>query len=174
VRLDVRPASLDGVDIDIVLDLLAEAAAWTAARGHANWPPRFSRRSIERYAAAGDLYVAEIDGVTVATVRLQWDDPRFWGDDTTDGRAGYVHRLVVRRSHGGVGLGARMLTWADEQVLARGRALLRLDVVSHNAPLRAYYEAAGFAHVRDVTGEWVDDDGRRNEWRTSLYERPCE
>ncbi len=104
---------------------------------------------------------------------LQWEDPRFWGDDGTDGRAGYVHRLVVRRAHAGRGLGARILAWADENVRAGGRSHLRLDVVSHNAPLRRYYETAGFEHVRDVTGEWTAPDGTPHTWSTSLYQRRC-
>ena len=52
------------------------------------------------------------------------------------------------------------------------RTQLRLDVVSHNTPLRQYYERNGFGHVRDLSGEWVLADGTRQEWCTSLYERP--
>jgi hypothetical protein len=71
------------------------------------------------------------------------------------------------------GLGYRLLDWADEQVRAVDRVALRLDVVSDNRPLRAYYEAAGFEHRRDVTGEFELRDGTRRGWRTSLYERAC-
>jgi hypothetical protein len=56
---------------------------------------------------------------------------------------------------------------------ARARSALRLDVVSDNRPLRGYYEAVGFTHCRDVTGEFVKRDGTRQEWQTSLYERAC-
>jgi hypothetical protein len=48
-----------------------------------------------------------------------------------------------------------------------------LDVVCHNEPLRRYYERTGFAHVRDMSGEWTSRDGTRRAWQTSLYERPC-
>jgi GNAT superfamily N-acetyltransferase len=154
-----------------VLEILAEAAAWMRARGYENWPEQFSRRFISSHATAGELYLVEIDGVTAATVTLQWSDLRFWGE--TEPNAGYVHRLAVRRSHAGFGVGYRLLDWADERVRARDRALLRLDVVTDNAPLRGYYEQAGFAHQRDVEGEQVLPDGTRRPWRTSLYERPC-
>jgi ribosomal protein S18 acetylase RimI-like enzyme len=105
----------------------------------------------------------------VATLTLQWSDERFWGEREPD--AGYVHRLAVRRSHAGQGLGYRLLDWSDEQVCARGRGVLRLDVVSDNAPLRGYYEKVGFAHQRDVEGEAILRDGTRWPWQTSLYER---
>jgi len=122
---------------------------------------------------AGALYLASLGDEVVGTLALQWSDPYFWGDDGHDGRAGYVHRVVVRRAHAGAGLGAQLLAWAEDQVRARGRAALRLDVVSHNAPLRRYYEGAGFEHVRDVSGDWTRRDGTTYEWHTSLYERRC-
>jgi GNAT superfamily N-acetyltransferase len=158
----------------VVLGLLEEAAAWTATIGQPNWPAPFPRRPVTRNAEAGELYLASLGSEIIGTVTLQWADPFFWGDEGTDGRAGYVHRLAVRRAHAGSGLGARLLTWADGQTRAAERSRLRLDVVSHNAPLRRYYESAGFAHVRDVTGEWTAPDGTPQTWSTSLYERPIE
>jgi ribosomal protein S18 acetylase RimI-like enzyme len=154
-----------------VLEILAEAARWTRARGYENWPERFSRRFVASHAAACELFLVELDTATVATLTLQWSDLRFWGETAPD--AGYVHRLAVRRAHAGRGLGHRLLEWADEQAIARGCEFLRLDVVSDNAPLRGYYEQVGFAHQRDVEGEEHLPDGTRWAWRTSLYERPC-
>jgi GNAT superfamily N-acetyltransferase len=157
-----------------VLELLDEAAAWMAAIGQPNWPVPFPRRRVTANAEAGEVHLASVDGVVVGTVTLQWEDPRFWGEDGTDGRAGYVHRLAVRRAHAGSGLGARLLGWADEQVREAGRDRLRLDVVSDNGPLRRYYERSGFAYRRDMTGEGTAPDGTTQTWRTSLYERPID
>ena len=154
-----------------MLDLLADAAAWTQARGFGNWPARFSRRFIESHARAGELHAVKSDGVMIATLTLQRSDPRFWGE--TDVDAGYVHRLAVSRALAGRGMGCRLLDWADAQVRARGGEYLRLDVVSSNAPLRRYYECAGFEYQRDVSGEEALRDGTRRAWQTSLYERPC-
>jgi GNAT superfamily N-acetyltransferase len=154
-----------------VLDLLAEASEWIRTRGYDNWPAHFPRSLIARNFDAGELYVVEREGVTIATLTLQWSDEFFWG--VTDADGGYVHRLAVRRKHAGAGLGYRLLDWADERVRANGRVALRLDVVSDNRPLRDYYEAAGFEHRRDVTGEFELRDGTRQNWRTSLYERAC-
>jgi GNAT superfamily N-acetyltransferase len=172
-HVHVRAASVD--DVENVLDLLAQAAAWTAVRGYPNWPPRFSPRFIASSARNGELFVAEFDGAVNATLTLQWHDPRFWGDlpAVADGDAGYVHRLAVRRSRAGHGLGYRLLDWADLQVRANGGSWLRLDVVTENGPLRRYYEAAGFVHRDDVEGMHVSPDGTTTPWRTSLYERSC-
>jgi GNAT superfamily N-acetyltransferase len=154
--------------------LLEEAAVWTAAIGQPNWPTPFPRRRVTANAQAGELYLASLGREVVGTVALLWEDPFFWGDDGTDGHAGYVHRLAVRRANAGSGLGARLLTWAADQVRAAGRSRVRLDIVSHNRPLRRYYESTGFTYVRDVTGEWTARDGAPQPWSTSLYERPVE
>jgi len=159
-----------------VLDLLAQAAAWTAGRGFPNWPRRFSSRWISSTALNGELFVAEFDGALNATLTLQRRDARFWGDvpAVADGDAGYVHRLAVRRSCAGRGIGYRLLDWADIQVRTNGGSWLRLDVVTDNGPLRRYYEAAGFVHRHDVEGVHVSPGGTPTPWRTSLYERSCD
>ncbi|HTD51097.1 MAG TPA: GNAT family N-acetyltransferase [Acidimicrobiia bacterium] len=92
----------------------------------------------------------------------------------TDGDAGYVHRLAVRRSCAGHGIGCRLFDWAGLRVRANGGSWLRLDVVTENGPLRRYYEAAGFVHRDDVEGVHVSPDGTTTPWRTSLYERSCD
>jgi hypothetical protein len=45
--------------------------------------------------------------------------------------------------------------------------------VTHNRPVRRYYEGTGVAPVRDASGESTRRDGTRHAWQTSLYERPC-
>jgi hypothetical protein len=49
------------------------------------------------------------------------------------------------------GLGAVILGWAAAFARDRDLEALRLACVASNGRLRAYYEAAGFAHCGDVT-----------------------
>lgn len=97
--------------------------------------------------AAGETWLAEVDGAPVGTVTLQWSDP-LWSDVDDPDAAGYVHRLAVRRS--AAGTGRALLDWAAATTLGHGRELLRLDCVAHNAALRAYYERAGFRQCGEV------------------------
>jgi ribosomal protein S18 acetylase RimI-like enzyme len=149
-------------DVDEVLDLLAEAAAWLRERSIEQWPPRFPREQIAASVARGETYLARSGDVTAATIALQWDDSFFWGERSPD--AGYVHRVAVRRPFAGRGLGVELLDWADGRIAARGRRYLRLDCKAENPRLRAYYERLGFEHRGDV---------ERGTWRASLYERRC-
>jgi ribosomal protein S18 acetylase RimI-like enzyme len=168
-RIDIRPAARD--DVDVVLELLAEAAEWTASIGFANWPARFPRAVVTHGIADRKLYVVHERDAIVATLALQWRDVMFWGE--RDGDAGYVHRLVVRRDRAGAGLGATILDWAAEQVNEAGREWLRLDVPTDNVALCAYYERLGFEYRGDAEGELSQPDGVVRRWRSRLYERGC-
>ena len=154
-----------------MLELLADASAWTASIGFPNWPSRFPREIATRGIANGELYMSEEADAVVATVALMWSDPMFWGGRADD--AGYVHRLVVRRDRAGAGLGAEIIEWAARQVAAAGRDWLRLDVSADNVPLCSYYERLGFEYRGDATGELNEPDGTVRRWKTRLYEREC-
>ena len=131
--------------IDDVLSLLDEAAAWLRARGVSQWPDRFEPSWVDGAISRGETWLVRVDAAISGTVTLDWVDP-IWSDD---GTAAYVHRMAVRRQ--AAGLGAVILGWAADAARQHGREALRLDCVASNARLRAYYEAAGFVHHGDVT-----------------------
>jgi GNAT superfamily N-acetyltransferase len=168
-RINIRPATPD--DADEVLELLAEASAWTASIGFANWPARFPHAIVSHGIAKGELYVGEEADAVVATVALTWSDPMFWGARADD--AGYVHRLAVRRDRAGAGLGAEIIGWAARQVTAADRVWLRLDAAADNLPLCSYYERLGFEYRGDATGDLDQPDGTVRHWKQRLYGREC-
>lgn len=127
-----------------VLEVLDEAAAWLRRRGVTQWPDRFEPSWIEGAIAQGETWLTRVDTTAVGTLTLDWSDP-LWADA---GRAGYVHRMAVRRQ--AAGLGAVILDWAADTARLNGRDLLRLDCVASNSRLRAYYETHGFIHRGDV------------------------
>jgi GNAT superfamily N-acetyltransferase len=129
-----------------VLSVLDEAAAWLQERDIDQWPARFEPSWVEDAIRRGETWLVEADGSVEATVTLDWSDP-VWAD--TEGSAGYVYRMAVRRQ--GAGLGSVIVAWAAEVSLRRGCGALRLDCVTSNGRLRAYYEAAGFEWRGDVT-----------------------
>lgn len=155
-----------------MLDLLAEAAGWIrASTGIDQWPERFPRQFIADLIEEGSVYVTFDDEQLVATLCVQWADPVFWPDADDD--AVYVHRLVVKRSHAGRGIGEQLLAWAAELAAGAGRPFLRLDCMTENARLRRYYETLGFRHQGDVSGDnpLPFNASFRPRWQTSLYEK---
>jgi len=132
--------------LDDVLAVLDEAAAWLQGRQVAQWPPRFEPSWVEGAIGRGETWLVRVGETISGTVTLDQADP-VW--DGLPGRALYVHRMAVRRP--AAGLGSAILGWAADVARERGRAALRLDCVASNGRLRAYYEAAGFVPCGDVT-----------------------
>jgi GNAT superfamily N-acetyltransferase len=148
-------------DVSVVAELLDEATVWVGERGFEQWPLPFPRDEVAAAIELGEVYVAELNGETVATVTLLWDDPMYWGERPPD--AAYVHKLVVRRACAGQRIGRAIVEWADATAAAAGRRFLRLDCLRDNPGIRTYYEHLGFEHRDDLVV-----NGRA----MSIYERP--
>lgn len=116
------------------------------------WPDRSGRdQRILEDLTRGRTWVVWDDGIAAGTITIDTQDPvdaaknRVWPADRLTEGALYVHRVVVRRSHAGLGLGARLFDWASA-VATRltGSPLLRIDVWTDNWALHAYYRGQGF------------------------------
>jgi predicted phosphodiesterase len=128
--------------LDDVLALLEEAAAWLTARGIDQWQPgSFSQPQLAAGISRGEVYLARRGDEAVGTITLQWWDALVWGE--LPAAAGYVHNLATRRA-AAPGLGALLLGWAEQQAAAAGKHYLRLDCMADNMHLRRYYERTGF------------------------------
>src|SRR4029450_4175752 len=89
--VEIRPARPE--DIDMVLDVLADAPAWLRARGIDQWPVRFEHGWVMPAIERGETWLAERDGEVVGSLVVQWEDLMFWEGYPLD--AGYLHRLAV-------------------------------------------------------------------------------
>jgi len=155
----IRPARAG--EEDVVLDLLAEAAAWLTRRGIHQWPQRFPRESVHEQIRAGEALLIVGPGGPIATCAVSEADPELWGETTEP--AYYLGRLAVAREAAGAGLGIRIVDWVGEKATAHHKAFVRVATTRDNPALRGYYERAGFEHVADPP---------QAKWPTSLYERP--
>jgi signal transduction histidine kinase/GNAT superfamily N-acetyltransferase len=152
--MEIKAALPD--QLPLVMDILAEAAAWLAAKGINQWPSPPNEawwRRMEQQLSNGEVYLAYLSGEAVGTLRLLWTDS-YWPDDET---AGYVHSLAIRNRVHGLKIGAALLNWAMEESRRQGKQLVRLDCgVSNGEPeaasgrLRRYYEELGFVYCGEV------------------------
>jgi ribosomal protein S18 acetylase RimI-like enzyme len=75
---------------------------------------------------------------------------------------------MIDRATAPPGAGRTMLAAAERRIAEAGRAYCRLDCVSTNARLRAYYEDAGYA----VVGEQpLKDGGLGSKYGVTLLEK---
>lgn len=153
-------------DVNEIVSLLTEGAERQRGfEGTAGWPIPYPLDQVAIGVRQGIFYVAEIDGRIVATFALHWDDPRFWGSQPPI--AGYVHKLAVRKAMAHQEIGRRTIEWIAHHVRASGRTVLRLDCLSTNRRLVAFYESLGFRGVRIVRAGAPGE-----EWPWLLMERP--
>ncbi|WP_244985825.1 MULTISPECIES: GNAT family N-acetyltransferase [Cellulosimicrobium] len=153
-------------DIAAAQGLIDAARKWLDARSIDQWQDDIPDAVIRADVDRGDLYVVRDGSKLAAMIVLCESDRETWGDD--DEPAVYVHRLAVAQHRRGAGLGRRLLQWARDQAVKRGRPLVRLDCAAHNPGLRGFYEREGFVHVRDVVV--AAPDGSRL-LASSLYQR---
>ena len=136
-------------DIEVVSDILKEAARWLEQAGAPLWQQEeLEPASIGADVRAGLFFLAEHSGKAAGTVKFQLEDPLFW-PDVPPQEAAYIHRLAVRRAYAGTGLSATLLRWAVERAQALRLRYLRLDCVASRPRLRAVYERLGFEHHSD-------------------------
>lgn len=112
---------------------------------------------IEQY----EVFVAHMDGVPVGCLSVQWLDEEIWGNQFHE-NAGYVHRLAVSRDYPGLGIGTRLLNWAEGYAKEHGKSWMRLDCMAGNSALNGFYLREGFA----FRGRY-----EAQGWTAHLYER---
>ncbi|MFF4549745.1 tyrosine-protein phosphatase [Streptomyces sp. NPDC001406] len=154
-------------DTTLLVRLRDTAALWQLARGIDQWKPgekdeaHFRTRMRE-----GEVWLAHAGGHLAGAWELWWDDPAAWGPRPPD--AGYIHRLMTTPHTAPPATGRHMLTEAECRVAATGRPYARLDCLSSNPRLRAYYESAGYTVVGEQTAK---DGGSGSPYAVTLLEK---
>jgi len=142
MNIEIRQAP--PADARIVEELLVEAATWVDALGVVMWDEdELDRARIVEEVAAGQFFIAYVDGEPAGVIRFQLEDHLFWPDLPQDASA-FVHRLAVHRRFKGQGVSQALLAWSVDRARALGKRHLRLDCDESRPKLRALYEGFGF------------------------------
>ncbi|MGA4848471.1 GNAT family N-acetyltransferase [Streptomyces sp. G5(2025)] len=147
----------DTADTATLVGLYDGAARWMLEHGIDQWKPGGKDAGhFRRLITSGveEVWLAEEGAEVVGAYELWWDDEPAWGVRAPV--AGYVHRLMVRRG-ARPGTGRALLARAERRIAEAGRELCRLDCLSTNPRLRAYYEGAGYTVVGELPGKVAAD-----------------
>jgi protein-tyrosine phosphatase len=150
-------------ELPSVIEILEEATGWMLERDIRQWetpcPPEVWQR-MAREIESREVYLARLPetGEPVGTLRFEWTGTSLWPEEAD---AGYIHTMALKPAYMGRQLGRRMLEWAIDHVRGRGRRFARLDCMTANRRLRAYYESAGFQYR---------GDGLSGTYQLALYE----
>lgn len=143
-------------DLAAILDMRAEAAQWLGALGTDQWSRPFpdEQAQSDKLMAgitSGETWMLRDGHNTVGTITINsFANPLLWTPEECAEPARYVHKMTIRRSHAGLGLGAQLLDWAGNRAALEGAKWLRLDAWTTNHALQNYYRRQGFEHIRTV------------------------
>lgn len=134
-------------DTPRIAEILTDCAQYVKNLGvQSGWPVPFSEEQVTETIEEKEIFVVEKENQIVATFRLIWSDPMFWG--TQPPIAGYLHKLEVSRAFAHQGIGRKILTWVEDLVSQEGRRYVRLDCIASNAYIVNYYKDEGFHPVK--------------------------
>lgn len=156
-------------DLDHIVQWRTDAARWLASLGSDQWSD--AGLSDEAFIARvrdsisnGETWMAEQDGQPVGTIAVdQWTDEGLWSA-VERAESMFIHRMIISRGSSGQGIGKLLLDHADKVAANHGKRWIRLDAWTTNKGLHAYYESAGFRHLRTVSDH--------SSSSAALFERP--
>ena len=153
------PAAVSATDIDQLAEVLVDCVAGGASVsfmppfGHAAAAAFFAKIAAEVARGEAALVVARIEGRIVGTVQLGLALP------PNQPHRADVRKLLVHRTARGRGIGAALMTAAEDAARARGRTVLVLDTALGGAAERLYTRA-GWTRVGVIPHYALFPDGR--------------
>jgi GNAT superfamily N-acetyltransferase len=142
-------------DLPALLALRQEIIEWLASKGLDQWQPgspgRWTPDGVAASIDAGTVWVIYDGAQLVASITIDdYADPDLWTEEERAEPSLYLHRMMVARSHAGLGLGPMLLRLGEAEAQRAGAAMLRLDAWRDSESLHEYYVASGFTHRRTV------------------------
>jgi GNAT superfamily N-acetyltransferase len=137
--------SATAIDADPIIELIFDLSQWLKTKNVSQWTSRYPRETLEGEIHRGEVFVWRPEAILIATVTLNEEKDAFWKKRNAE--AMYLHRLAIARSHAGLGLGAKIMTWAENNIRSRGKKLLRLDCDVQNEILKKFYSNLGYEMV---------------------------
>jgi ribosomal protein S18 acetylase RimI-like enzyme len=154
-----------GTVVKIASDRAADVAAillavstWSKLKSSFEWRAQdIGVELLTAHSEKGELFGWVENSEILGCMLLVSEDKIHWPDDRP-GDALYVHKLAVKRSHAGIGIGEALIAFACRAAKSRGVDVLRLDTVPETR-LPAYYERQGFIAdpngPADYAGRWL-------------------
>ena len=151
--LPIRPAAVG--DMETIIGLIDEAAAWLPSKGTDQWaqpwPSEAARDArVRRGLRDRRTWIVEDHGIPVATATYRQNgNQKLWTPLEQREPAVYLSRLIVARKYAGYEIGAALVDWAGQRGLWGWNAQwTRIDVWTTNVALHNYYEKRGFRWIR--------------------------
>jgi len=144
-------------DADAIADLWVALATGQRAHGShllAEGNRKRARQDILRHVVTGGVHVAVVNGEIIGFVTFALD-PRNYDTDVTRGT---VENVYVRPDHRDGGIGAALLSAAEDDLREAEADVVALEAMADNDDARRFYRRAGYRSHRVVLEKRIEND----------------
>ena len=129
-------------DVNDILSLYSSARDLQTQKGMVVWP-LFEKDLVVREINEQRQWKLLIDNVIACNWAITFADKEIWGEkDKND--AIYIHRIATNPGFRGNRYIERIVSWAKEYAIQKGKRFVRLDTLGNNTKLIEHYTSAGF------------------------------
>lgn len=134
-------------DIDEIMRIVDETKSIMHAQGNVQWNEKYPlREDFERDILRASLYIIEENSAVAGFVCLDFDEPEEYksADWQKPGPALVLHRMAVDTKARGLGIGGKLLAFAQAKAAELGAVSIRTDTFSGNIPMNSLFVKHGF------------------------------
>lgn len=146
---DYQIINTNPADLPVVYWLFEEAIAYQKRNNYIPWNG-FDKDILQQDIDSKRQYKIVINREIVCIFSVLNSDPFIW-QEKEDGRALYIHRVVVNPAHHGQNHFKKIVTWVIDYALSVGKKSIRMDTWGDNPKIIEYYKKFGFRFIEFYT-----------------------
>nr|WP_121271381.1 GNAT family N-acetyltransferase [Pedobacter schmidteae] len=132
-------------DIDAIFELYDAGTAYQKKLGIQNWQG-FERSMVQNTIEEGVQWQIVIDDELACVFTLALNDPLIWEEKDED-PAVYIHRIATNPKFRGRHFVKDIVAWVSAYASENQKSYVRMDTLSGNDKLNAYYVSCGFSYL---------------------------
>lgn len=139
-------------DLNALLEIMKQANQYALSKsGKLMWTTQHAEDGLRTQLKCGDCFVIRNpDKKIAAAIVLDEEDIYAWDDQGKDGKALYVHKLMKNPQYSQANVGLKLMHFAAQEALRRGKRVIRCDTIAGTTGLIDYYLKLGFITQRTM------------------------
>lgn len=129
-------------DVSTIFSLYESARHLQTKKGMVVWPI-FEKDLIEKEINEQRQWKLVIDNAIACNWAITFSDKKIWGEKDKNDSI-YIHRIATNPDLRGNRYIDKIVNWAKEYAIQKGKLFIRLDTLGNNTGLIKHYKSAGF------------------------------
>ena len=147
IQHEVRNTEME--DLPLIFELFDRSVLYQEKHGYPAWK-NYDKDAIINDIRNKNQYKVLVGSKTAIVFSVRYNDELIWRE-LEDGKAVYLHRIVVNPEFKGQKLFGAIVDWAIGHCREKGATNLRMDTWAANPNIISYYKGFGFKVVGNIT-----------------------